>query len=142
MDLLNGTVGRGGAFVGLVAVTATNYAWQVPYYLHFYGSHGRPPGGLWLALLATGVWFAAGAVCFARQVRGGAALLASFLVVEVLFYLLHYASGAAGKDLVSGDAVLTIASVLGYAATLVAMVFLFAMYRESRRRGPGVPAGS
>ncbi|MCD0484763.1 hypothetical protein LO771_20790 [Streptacidiphilus sp. ASG 303] len=124
----------GRALGALVVVTVANYVWQVPYYLHFYGSHGRAPGGLWVPLVATGLWFAAGAVLYARGARGGGAVLGSFLVVEVLFYLLHNATGAAGRDLVSGDAVLTVASVLGYAATLAAAGFLLHMRRRARRR--------
>ncbi|MDT0466863.1 hypothetical protein [Streptomyces gibsoniae] len=118
----------------LVLVTVANYLWQVPYYLHFYGSHGRAPGGLWVPLVVTGCWFAAGASLYAHCARGGAAALGSFLVVEVLFYVVHNATGAAGRDLLSGDAVLTIASVLGYAATFAAVAFLVHMRRRARRR--------
>lgn len=123
-----------GALRALVLVTTVNYLWQVPYYLHFYGSHGRTPRGLWVPLVVTGCWFATGAAMYTRRTRGGTAVLGSFLLVELLFYVVHNATGAAGRDLLSGDAVLTIASVLGYAATFAAAAFLVRMRRRARPR--------
>lgn len=130
----NDEVRRIGALRMLVLVTVANYLWQVPYYLHFYGSHGRAPGGLWAPLVVTACWFAAGASLYARGARGGATALGSFLLVEVLFYVVHNATGAVGRDLLSGDAVLTVASVLGYAATFAAAAFLIHMRRQAHRR--------
>jgi hypothetical protein len=131
--VLRPTGGVASAAWALAAVTIANYAWQVPYYVHFYGSHGRAPRGLYLPLVLTGCWFVLGFVLYIRGTRRGVAVLASFLVVEVAFYLVHNVSGAAGRDLISGDAVLFIASVLGYLSTIAAVLFLALLRRESRR---------
>jgi hypothetical protein len=99
--------------VALVLVTTVNYVWQVPYFLHFYGQFGKTPGGLAVPLLLTFVWFVVGTVMMMTKRRGGVTVMASFLTVEALFYLVHYVSGAGGRDLFTSDAVLFIASALG-----------------------------
>lgn len=85
--------------VALVVVTVANYVWQVPYYLHFYGRFGTSPGGLTVPLLLTFLWFLLATVLLVTRRRGGVPVMASFLVVEALFYLVHNLSGAAGRDL-------------------------------------------
>lgn len=122
----------------LVALTVANYVWQVPYYLHFYGRFGRSPGGLTVPLLLTFVWFLVGTVLLVNRRRGGVPVMASFLVVEALFYLVHNLSGAAGRDLPTNDAVLFGASLLGYLNAVAAVLFLWWLFRARRgaRAGP------
>lgn len=108
----------------LVVVTVSNYVWQVPYYLHFYGRFGKAPGGLTGPLLFTFAWFAVGTALLVTRRRGGVPVMASFLVVEALFYLVHNLTGAAGRDLPTSDVVLLTASLLGYLNALAAIVFL------------------
>ena len=110
--------------VVLVVLTVANYVWQVPYYLHFYGRFGVSPGGLTVPLVLTFLWFLVAAVLMVTRRRGGVPAMASFLVVEALFYLVHNVSGAAGRDLLGGDLVLFVASVLGYLNGLAAVLFL------------------
>jgi hypothetical protein len=110
--------------MALVAVTVANYVWQVPYYLHFYGRFGKSPGGLTVPLLLTFVWFVVGTALLVTRRRGGVPVMASFLVVEALFYLAHNLSGAAGRDLPTNDWVLLVASLLGYLNALTAIAFL------------------
>lgn len=118
--------------VALIVVTVANYVWQVPYYEHFYGRFGRAPAGLTVPLVLTFVWFLLGAALLITRRRGGRIVLASFLVVEVLFYLVHNLTGAAGRDLMTTDVVLFVASLLGYLNTAVAIVFLFWLRRTRR----------
>ncbi|GGH98373.1 hypothetical protein GCM10007170_30760 [Arthrobacter liuii] len=121
--------------VALVVVTVANYVWQVPYYLHFYGRFGTSPGGLTVPLLLTFLWFLLATVLLVTRRRGGVPVMASFLVVEALFYLVHNLSGAAGRDLPAGDVVLLVASLLGYVNTVAAVFFLgwlFVTRRQSR----------
>lgn len=108
----------------LVVVTVSNYVWQVPYYLHFYGRFGEAPGGLTGPLLFTFAWFAVGTALLVARRRGGVPVMASFLVVEALFYLVHNLTGAAGRDLPTSDVVLLTASLLGYLNALAAILFL------------------
>ncbi len=123
--------------VALVVLTVANYVWQVPYYLHFYGRFGKPPGGLTVPLLLTFVWFLVGTVLLVTRRRGGVPVMAAFLVVEALFYLVHNLTGAAGRDLPSNDPVLLIASLLGYLNALAAIMFLGWLSIRSRSRGQG-----
>lgn len=116
----------------LVVVTVANYVWQVPYYWHFYGQYGHAPGGLTVPLVLTFVWFLVGTALLVTRRRGGVPVLVSFLVVETLFYVVHNLSGAAGRDLNPHDAVLLVASVLGYLNTLVAVVVLVWLVRVRR----------
>jgi len=126
--------------VALFVVTAANYVWQVPYYLHFYGQFGKAPAGLTVPLLLTFAWFLVGTALVSTRRRGGVPILASFLVVEALFYLVHNLTGAAGRDLVTNDAVLLVASSLGYASTIASILFLgwLVKTRPTARRAGGV----
>jgi hypothetical protein len=120
--------------LALAAVTVANYVWQVPYYLHFYGRHGVTPGGLSVPLVLTFLWFVAGMWLLVTRRRGGVPVLASFLVAEAAFYVVHNLSGAAGRDLPAADPVLLIASTLGYVNLLAAVLFMIWLHR--RRRSP------
>jgi hypothetical protein len=122
-----------------VVTTIINYVWQVPYYVHFYGSHGRAPAPLAVLFLVTFTWFAVAAVLLFQRKRGGFAWMASFLVLEIGFYLLHNASGAFVADLEVSDPILFIASVLGYLNTLTGLVFLVHLLRH---RGDLRPVGA
>jgi hypothetical protein len=126
--------------VALFVVTAANCVWQVPYYLHFYGQFGKAPAGLTVPLLLTFAWFLVGTALVSTRHRGGVPILASFLVVEGLFYLVHNLTGAAGRDLVTNDAVLLVASLLGYASTIASILFLgwLVRTRPTARRAGGV----
>ena len=123
--------------VALVVVTVANYVWQVPYYLHFYGRFGKSPGGLTVPLLLTFVWFLVGTALLVTRRRGGVPVMASFLVVEALFYLVHNLSGAAGRDLPADDVVLLVASLLGYLNALGAVLFLVWLFRTRRKSRTG-----
>ena len=118
--------------LALVLVTVANYVWQVPYYEHFYGRFGRSPGGLTVPLVLTFVWFLVATVLLVTRRRGGVPVMASFLVVEALFYLVHNLSGAAGRDLPTNDVVLLVASLLGYVNALAALLFLVWLFRTRR----------
>ncbi|WP_276109718.1 hypothetical protein [Streptomyces tropicalis] len=127
----------------LIVVTVANYVWQVPYYLHFYGRFGRGPGGLTVLLLLTFVWFLVGTALLVTRRRGGVLVMASFLVVEALFYLVHNLSGAAGRDLPTDDFVLFVASLLGYLNALAAILFLWWLFRTRMRdRRTAAPPGA
>jgi hypothetical protein len=52
----------------LVVVVLANYAAQVPYALHLYGTHVNPSGVV--LLLTTLAWFPAGVVLHQRRRRG------------------------------------------------------------------------
>jgi hypothetical protein len=119
--------------VVLFVVTVANYVGQVPYYLHFYGQFGKAPAGLTVPLLLTLVWFLLGTALLATRRRGGVSVMASFLVVEALFYLVHNLTGAAGRDLATSDSVLLVASLLGYASTIASILFLGWLVRIHRR---------
>jgi hypothetical protein len=117
-------------------VTVANYVWQVPYYVHFYGRFGRSPGGLTVPLVLTFVWFVVATALVVTRHRGGVPVMASFLVVEALFYLVHNLTGAAGRDLPTNDVVLLVASLLGYVNALAAILFLGWLFRGRRRIRP------
>ena len=119
--------------VALVVLTAANYAWQVPYFVHFYGTSGHAPGGLTIPLVLTFAWFVAGVALLVTQRRGGVVVLSSYLAVEALFYLVHNLSGAFGRDLPTSDPVLFVASALGYINATAAVVFLI-WWRRRRDR--------
>lgn len=123
--------------VALVVVTVANYAWQVPYYVHFYGRFGRSPGGLTVPLVLTFVWFVVATALVVTRRRGGVPVMASFLVVEALFYLVHNLSGAAGRDLPTNNGVLLVASLLGYLNALAAILFLGWLFRTRRATRTG-----
>lgn len=108
-----------------------------PYYLHFYGRFGTSPGGLTVPLLLTLVWFLVATVLLVTRRRGGVPVMASFLVVEALFYLVHNVSGAAGRDLPAGDIVLLVASLLGDLNALAAVLVLGWLFVTRRRTRPG-----
>jgi hypothetical protein len=63
--------------------------------------------------------------------------MASFLVVEALFYLVHNVSGAAGRDLPAGDIVLLVASLPGYLNPLAAVLVLGWLFVTRRRTRSG-----
>jgi uncharacterized membrane protein len=115
---------RGIRWWPLVAVTAADYLWQIPYALHQYGSRWDALAGLSIPLILTGIWFAIAVTATVRGRRGGRVALVAFLCVEVAFYLVHNASGAFAADLPMSNPVLLIASLLGYASTATAVVYL------------------
>lgn len=124
------------AYWVFVVTTVVNYVWQIPYYVHFYASHGRGPAPLAVLFLVTFTWFAIAAVLLFRRKRGGFGWMVSFLVLEVGFYLLHNVSGAFVADLVLADPILFIASVLGYLNTLTGIVFFVYLLRHRRDLRP------
>ena len=126
------TVSTPWPVLALTAVTVANYVWQVPYYQHFYGQRGHAPGGLWIPLVLTFFWFLVGTWLLVTRRRGGAPVLASFLIVEAAFYVVHNLSGAFGRDLPAEDPVLLIASALGYVNLIAAVVFLIWLRRQRR----------
>lgn len=113
--------------VALTVATVTNYLWQVPYAIHQYGSAWLGLPRLSGPLIVTFVWFVVGIMRYARRQRGGTVLLASFLAVEALFYLLHNMTGAFGRDLPMTNPIVLIANVLGYLNLAVAVVALAAL---------------
>lgn len=118
----------------LTTVTAADYLWQIPYAVHQYGRHWLDLAGLSIPLVLTGVWFAAALTGTVRGWRGARPALAAFLATEVAFYLMHNLTGAFLADLPLGNPVLLIASLLGYASTVVAVVYLVLMARARRAR--------
>ncbi len=122
--------------IALVIVTVANYAWQVPYFIHFYGKTGHAPGGLTVPLVLTFVWFAVGVALLVSRRRGAMPVLSSYLVVEAVFYLVHNLSGAFGRDLPTSDPILFIASVLGYVNAIAAIAFLIWLRRHKNLAPP------
>ena len=116
----------------LIAVTTANYLWQVPYAVHQYRHRWDAMAGLSIPLIVTGVWFAVAAVATVGGRRGGRRALAAFLVAETVFYVVHNASGAFAADLPLTNPVVLVASVLGYASTAAAFVYLILMTRARR----------
>jgi hypothetical protein len=116
----------------LATLTVANYIWQIPYAVHQYGSHWLGLPKLSAVLIATLVWFMAGLVRYARGGRAGRALLASFLAVEIIFYVVHNLTGALGRDLPASNPILLIASVLGYVNLVAAAGALVYMLRDRR----------
>jgi hypothetical protein len=113
--------------VALTVATVTNYVWQVPYAIHQYGSAWLTLPNLSVPLIATFVWFLIGVTRYARRQRGGAALLASFLATEALFYVVHNLTGAFGRDLPVTNPIVLIANALGYLNLAVAVAALAAL---------------
>lgn len=126
---------RGIRWWPLVAVTAADYLWQVPYALHQYGSGWDALAGRSIPLILTGLWFAIAVTATVRGRRGGRVALVAFLVVEVAFYVVHNVSGAFAADLPMSNPVLLIASLLGYASTATAVVYLVLMGRARHAAG-------
>ena len=116
----------------LVAVTSANYLWQVPYAVHQYGHRWDALPGLSIALILTGIWFGLAVVATVRGRPSGRVALTAFLVTEVAFYLLHNASGAFAADLPLRNPVVLIASLLGYASSATALVYLTWIARTRR----------
>jgi hypothetical protein len=132
------------ALVALTVATLTNYVWQVPYAIHQYGSAWVGLPRLSGVLIVSLVWFLVGVMRYARRRRGGAALLASFLAIEALFYLLHNLTGAFGHDLPVTNPIVLIASALGYlnlAAAVAALAALVWLSRARRQRTSQPDAG-
>ena len=113
-----------------VVTTVINYIWQIPYYVHFYASHGKAPAPLAVLFPVTFIWFAVASVLLFGRKRGGFGWMASFVVLEIGFYLLHNASGAFVADLEVSDPILFTASVLGYLNTLTGILFLVYLLRH------------
>jgi hypothetical protein len=112
------------SLIGLTAATVANYVWQIPYAVHQYGSSWVGLPRLSGLLVVTLVWFLVGLMQYVRHQRGGDVVLASFLAVEALFYLVHNLTGAAGHDLPLSNPVVLVASALGYLNLGVAIVAL------------------
>jgi hypothetical protein len=122
--------------VALTVATVTNYVWQVPYAVHQYGSAWLGLPRLSGPLIATFVWFLVGVTRYARRQRGGPALLASFLAIETLFYLLHNVTGAFGRDLPITNPIVLIANALGYLNLAAALAALAALAWRKRSGHP------
>jgi hypothetical protein len=88
-------------------------------------------------LIITLIWFVAGLVRYARRGRAGRGLLASFLAVEIIFYVGHNLTGALGRDMPASNPILLIASVLGYINLVAAVAALVYILRD---RSVSVPA--
>ena len=135
---------RSTALMPLVVVTLTNYAAQVPYYLHNDYSPAHPLPGLRAVLLlgATLAWFAIGLTGFLKNRRWGFGALISFLVAEALFYAMTIASGIFIIQLEHPSILLRAVFVIGYVSGAVAAYYAYRLIRERTRfrTQPG-PAG-
>lgn len=120
----------------LVGITGANYLWQVPYAVHQYGDRWLALAGLSIPLLLTGLWFAVAVAGAVRGWRRARPALAAFLVTEVAFYIVHNVTGAFAADMPLSNPVVLIASLLGYASTATAVVYLVLMARARRARRP------
>ena len=121
----------------LVVVTLTNYAAQVPYYVHNDYSPQHPLPGLRAAALlgATLAWFALGLAGFTRRRRWGFVVLVSFLAVEAIFYAETFATGAFILQLRNPSDLLKAVFVIGYASGAVAAYYAYRFLRERVRLG-------
>jgi hypothetical protein len=109
----------------------------VPYYLHNDYSLQHPlPGARALALLGgTLAWFAFGLAGFMRHRRWGFAVLASFLVAEVIFYAGTFATGVFIFQLENHSYLLKAVFVIGYASGAVAAYYAYRLFRVRSRPG-------
>ncbi|QGF24328.1 hypothetical protein [Raineyella fluvialis] len=117
-------------------MTTGNYLWQIPYALHQYGARWGVLAGLSIPLILTGIWFGVAIVATLQGRSRGRAALVAFLVTEVAFYVVHYATGAFGADLPLNNPVVLVASLFGYASSATAVVYLvlLARARHGRRK--------
>ena len=123
------------ALLALTVATVTNYVWQLPYAIHQCGNAWVGLPRLSGLLIVTLLWFLVGVMRYARRQPGGTALLASFLAIEAVFYLLHNLTGAFGRDLPLTNPIVLIASVLGY-LNLAAAVAALAVFVWLSRHSP------
>jgi hypothetical protein len=121
--------------IPMAAVTLTNYAAQVPYYLHNdYSPHHLLPGVRALDLLGvTLAWFALGLAGFMRQRRWGFAVLASFLVVEAVFYAGNFVTGVFIFQIENHSDLMKAVFVIGYASGAVAAYYAYRLVRDRFR---------
>jgi O-antigen/teichoic acid export membrane protein len=121
--------------IPLAAVTLTNYAAQVPYYLHNdYSAHHLLPGVRAVALLGvTLAWFALGLAGFMRHRRWGFAVLASFLVVEAVFYAGNFVTGVFIFQIENHSDLMKAVFVIGYVSGAVAAYYAYRIVRDRFR---------
>lgn len=120
----------------LVAVTAVNYAAQVPYYLHNDYSMQHPlPGVRAIVLLgATLLWFVVGLTGFIRRRRWGMAVLVSFLVTEAVFYAATIVTGIFLFQVSNPSDLLKVVFVVGYISGATAAGYSWLLLRSRLRR--------
>src|SRR5215469_13281509 len=128
--------GRRVNVVPLVVITLTNYAAQVPYYLHNdYSSQHVLPGVRAIALMAgTLAFFGLGLTGYRRRLSWGPAVLLSFLAIEALFYAGTFATGEFIFQLENPSYLLKAVFVIGYASGAVAAYYAYRLCRELRPR--------
>jgi hypothetical protein len=116
-------------------VTSTNYAAQVPYFIHNYYAPSHPlPGVRPVALLgATLAWFVVGMIGVTRRRRWGRPVLMSYLLTEALFYGMTIISGAFIFQIENHSLLLRAIFVIGYASGAVAAYYAVRTFRERRR---------
>jgi hypothetical protein len=116
-------------------VVIADYAAQVPYYLinYYFPSHLAPTISAVVLLGLTLVWFLIGYFGFRRGKPWGFWVLASFLAVESLFYLLSIVRGSAFVQIQTPDPWIKAVFIVGYVTGLVSAVFLVALLANRKR---------
>ena len=132
------------SFTPLIFVTLTNYAAQVPYFIHndYSAAHSLPGLRAVLLLGATLVWFAVGLAGISGNRGWGFGVFISFLITEAFFYAVSIISGAFIFQLENPSNLLKEIYVIGYVSGAVAAYYAYRLIRERRRAAIGAgPAG-
>jgi hypothetical protein len=119
----------------LVVVTTTNYAAQVPYFIHndYAASHPLPSLRSVVLLGATLAWFAVGMIGLTRGRKWGYPVLMSYLLTEALFYGMTIISGAFIFQIENHSPLLRAIFITGYASGAVAAYYAVRTFGERRR---------
>jgi hypothetical protein len=124
---------RGGVrLTPLIAVTLTNYAAQVPYFLHNYYSPQHPLPGLRAVALLGGTlaWFVVGLIGYIWNRRWGFGALTSFLVVETCFYAKTLLTGAFVFQVENPSHLIKAVFAVGYVSGAVAAAYAYRIGRD------------
>jgi len=121
----------------LLWVTLLNYAAQVPYYLYnYYFPYRVPPTPSSIVLLGlTLFWFLLGYAGFQRGAKFGFSVLASFLVVEALFYLHSFVFGAFFFQIQNPNMIIKLVFIYGYVSGAAAAWYAYMLIRNRRYTG-------
>ena len=106
----------------LFGITILNYCAQIPYYFHnYYDPYHVAPRLSAVGLLGmTFLWFLIGYVGFRRKWRHGYGILLGFLLVEALFYLMTFLTGADWVQFHNHGNLIKFASIIGYVSSFPA----------------------
>ncbi len=128
----------------LVVITLTNYAAQIPYYVHNdFSPHHLLPGIRALVLMTgTLAFFLVGLAGHQRRLRWGTPVLVAFLTIEAVFYAETFATGAFMHQLANPSDLLKAVFVIGYVSGASAGYYAYRLLRQARlSRRSDLPEG-